>query len=165
MTRLVLVLALVASVSAAPTDSRSPSEIYANKTAAEVPAGPEVFGAFRGRTPCRDLCRLMNVPRSEACNKVKCRLVLYQDPLTKAPTTYTWAGKQRWAGKWSIVKGTKSDPNATVYQLEPRVEGGFLSFAKVDDNILLVIDREGNPLVGNANYSYTLNRIVRSGKP
>jgi hypothetical protein len=59
----------------------------------------------------------------------------------------------------------EADPNATVYQLEPNVAGGFLSFAKVDENILLVIDREGNPLVGNANFSYTLNRIVRSGSP
>ena len=60
-----------------------------------------------------------------------------------------------------MVKSTKSDREVTIYRLEPTGEGGFLAFMKVDENILLVVDREERPGVGNGEFSYTLNRIVR----
>jgi hypothetical protein len=138
----------------------SPTEVYAAKTNAETPTGPEIFGVFRGRTPCQELSGLLNVVSSEACNKVKCRLFLYQDPVSKAPTTYQWIGKIKWNGKWSIVKGTKSDPDAIVYRLEAPDSKADLSFLKLDENVLYVLDREGKPLVGNAHFSYTLNRSI-----
>jgi hypothetical protein len=140
----------------------SPSEIYAAKTAAETPVGPHIFGVFRGRTPCEDLAELLNAPASEACNKVKCRLFLYQDPATKLPTTYEWAGKTKWTGKWTIAQGTKSDPNATVIRLETPDPKSHLSFLKIDENILYILDRNETPLVGNIHFSYTLNRISPS---
>ena len=61
-------------------------------------------------------------------------------------------------GKWSIVKGTKGDPDAEVYQLDTDDQNGFLSFLKVDDNILFFLDKDRELLVGNEHFSYTLNR-------
>jgi len=159
-----LLLTLTGALWAAPASNpelTSASEIAAGKTAAEVPVGPEIFGVFRGRTPCQELSAQLNAAASQVCNKVKCRLILYQDPATKAPTTYRWAGKTNWTGSWSIIKGTQTDPKATVYQLHPPDPHAFLSFLKVDDNILFLLNKDGTPLVGNIEFSYTLNRVVR----
>jgi hypothetical protein len=145
----------------APSDTRSPTEIYAEKTASAVPTGPQIFGVFRGRTPCQDLAQLLKTPAVEACNKVKCRLTLYQDPVTKTPTTYEWAGKVRATGKWSLLKDSKTHPNKIVYQLDMPEHGGGLSLLQVDDNILYILNKAGDPLVGNVHFSYTLNRILK----
>jgi hypothetical protein len=139
----------------------SPTEIYAAKTASETPVGPHIFGIFRGRTPCQELAKLLDTPASEACNKVKCRLFLYQDPVTKLPTTYEWAGKIKCTGKWTISKGTKSDPAATVIRLEIPNSKSQLEFLRIDDDILYILGRNEEPLVGNMEFSYTLNRTSR----
>jgi hypothetical protein len=99
----------------------------------------------------------------DSCIKIKWQLVLFQDPTTHAPTTYAlggfaWRNPPK-TGKWAIVKGTKEDPHAVVYQLEPDNPQGFLSFLKADENILLFLDPDRNLLVGNSRFSYTLNRL------
>ena len=154
----IFLLATCVSLLGAPSDSPTPN--ISTNTPIGMPVGPEVYGIFNGRTPCQELSRQLNVPASEACNKVKCRLILYQDPATGAPTVYDWQGKIRWTGKWSIVKGAKDDPNAIIYRLDPQDARGFLSFLKADDNILLFLDRTDKPLVGNVDFSYTLNRAT-----
>jgi hypothetical protein len=129
----------------------------------KLPKGPQVHGYFEGRSPCREITRLLGVVGRVECFKIKWQLILFQDPATGAPTTYAlggfaWRNPPR-TGKWAIVKGTKEDPNATVYQLDSDQPQGFLSFAKADENILLFLDRERNLLVGNSRFSYTLNRV------
>lgn len=141
----------------APRDTRSPSEIAADKTAANVPTGPEIFGVFRGRTPCQELSECLRAQASYECNKIKCRLILCQDPVTKTPTTYMWAGKVRRDGKWSIAQET-TNPRRTIYKLE--MADTAISLIKVDDNILYIRGPKGDPLVGNSEFSYTLNRII-----
>jgi hypothetical protein len=156
------IFALVLCISVfAGEELTSPTEIYAAKTAAETPIGPHIFGVFRGRTPCQELAELLNTPASDACNKVKCRLFLYQDPATKLPTTYEWFGKTKSTGKWTITKGTKADPTATVFRLEMADLKAQLNFLQVDENVIYVMDRNEIPLTGNLHFSYTLNRISR----
>jgi hypothetical protein len=128
----------------------------------ELPTGPELFGYFEGRSPCQEIVRLLNMPGREACIKIKWQLVLFQDPVTHVPTTYAiggfaWRNPPR-TGKWAITKGYKEDPNALVYRLDPDDPQGFLSFVKIDDNILYFLDKDGELLVGNEKFSYTLNR-------
>ena len=127
--------------------------------------GPHVHGFFEGRSPCQEIVRLLNAPGKEACIKIKWGLILYRDPKTHTPTTYAlggfaWRNPPK-TGKWAVVKGTKEDPDAAVYQLDPDTPQGFLSFLKADDNILLFLDRDRNFLVGNERFSYTLNRVSR----
>jgi hypothetical protein len=109
---------------------------------------------------------LLNAAGREACTKIKWRLILYQDPVTHAPTTYAlggfmWRNPPR-TGKWTIFKGTPIDSNATVYQLDPDAPQGFLSFLKADDNILFFLDNDRNLLIGNIKHSYTLNRVTNN---
>jgi hypothetical protein len=128
-------------------------------------SGPNIHGYFEGRSPCQEIVRLLDASGRDECIKIKWQLILYRDPTTLAPTTYAlggfaWRNPPK-TGKWAIVKGTKEDPNAVVYQLDPDLPQGFLSFLKADDNILMFLDRDRNLLVGNSRFSYTLNRSTR----
>jgi hypothetical protein len=109
----------------------------------QIPQGPHVIGYFEGRSPCQEIAKLLNTSGRDACIKIKWQLILYQDPVTHAPTRYAlggfaWRNPPK-TGKWAIVKGTKEDPNAVVYQLDPDDPQGFLSFLKADDNILFLV--------------------------
>ena len=97
------------------------------------------------------------------CTKIKWRLTLYKDSVTGNPDTYGLLGfvykkDNPRIGKWRIIKGTKANPEAIVYQLDqPGREPLFLQ--KGDDNILFFLDQGKNLLVGNRDFSYTLNRV------
>ena len=61
-----------------------------------------------------------------------------------------------------MLKGTKTDPGAIVYQLEP--DSGkphSLVLLKADNNILFFLDENMNHLVGDTYTSYTLNRAKK----
>jgi hypothetical protein len=58
------------------------------------------------------------------------------------------------------MRGTKTDPNSTLYQLQFNTEKPQqnLVLLKGDDNILFLLDNEMNCMAGNDYCSYTLNR-------
>lgn len=123
-----------------------------------LPDGDSVYGVFVGRTPCQELMKEMNAER-KGCIKRKIGLTLYQDPVTRKPTSYELRGMGKWTGKgtWRSVQGAPHDPRATVFEI--RLDSNtFLYLLKGDDNVLFVLDRNRNFLTGNANFSYTLNR-------
>jgi hypothetical protein len=62
------------------------------------------------------------------------------------------------AGKWGIVKGTKTDPEAEVYQLHSEDSQIAVSFLKMSEDILHVLNSDQTMMVGNGAWSYTLNR-------
>jgi hypothetical protein len=61
-------------------------------------------------------------------------------------------------GTWTVLRGTGTRPDAVVYQLDPDKPRESLSFLKADDNILFFLDEGRNLMVGNGDFSYTLNR-------
>jgi len=104
------------------------------------------------------------------------RIVLYQDPATGSPTTYELnsaygVSKQGtpdlvrggtqidMAGKWEVLKGTQSDPAATVYRLNPDDPPMTVSFVKISDDLIHLLDRDGALVIGNGAWAYTLNRM------
>ncbi len=123
------------------------------------PSGSSLLGVFDGRTPCHDIVfEFTGVPPYPRCIKVKWQLTLYQDD-TGAPGTYVFRGTGTVReGTWTILLGTKTDPDAVVYQLHSDDLGDPVSFLKADDNHLFLMDRDMNLLVGNALFSYTLSR-------
>ena len=127
--------------------------------------GPQVFGVFEGRSPCHGIARELKTPQHAGCIKVKWRLTLYQNPETLAPTTYKVEGslyrQSAREGTWSIVRGAKTDPNAIVYQLNPTQTEAALFLLKADDNVLFFLNQNREPLVGHADFSYTLNRVAK----
>lgn len=151
-------------MNAAPQTSRSVNGGLQRVSATNVTAGSagsNITGIFDGRTPCQELARQLNVQTSSACDKIKWRLTLYQDPKTGAPATYKLEGfvyrNPPRSGDWTIRKAA-TDMHALVYQLDPDEGGEFLSFFKADEDVLFMLNKEGDFLVGNIHYSYTLNR-------
>ena len=141
-------------LAAAPPSADSPLVIP------PMPDGSTVLGVFEGRTPCDTIVfEFTGIPPHAGCLKVKWQLTLYQHQDTGAPGTYLFRGTSTVrTGTWTILHGTKSDPDAVVYQLRPDASQQLMSFLKVDDNHLFLLDGELNLLVGNALFSCTLSR-------
>lgn len=113
--------------------------------------------AFEGRTPC-------NVPGVVApgtsCYKLKWYIVLYADHQSNQPDRYKvlgspWRKEGGRTGNWKIIAGKNG---STVYRLNDENGDGFLYLLKLDEHILVFTDAQGKPLVGDEDFSYTLNR-------
>lgn len=120
--------------------------------------GDPVLVVYEGRIPC------MVIPD---CNKIKVGLALYQNAQTKLPTTYLLArvgvgtGNDRITnvGTLTLTHGTALDPQAVVYQLDTNAPQEFRSYWVIGRDILFMLDQDRNPRVGDAAYSYVLNRM------
>lgn len=112
---------------------------------------------FQGRTPCGDFS--IN-RRSQSCIKMKWLIVFYANK--NQPTTYLlnrsnmlpleYAGKK---GTWKIIAGKDG---RIIYELTPDQETIPTYLLKLDEGVLIFTDAKGNLLVGNRDFSYTLNR-------
>lgn len=142
-----------------PPPANAPSVSY---SLAPLATGPDVFGVFEGRSPCLGIARELKIALDLHRMKAKWRVTLYQNPETQAPTTYRVEGTLHRLGaregSWSIIRGTKADPAAIVYRLAPAKGEETLFLLKGDDNVLFFLDQKQKPLVGHADFSYTLNR-------
>jgi hypothetical protein len=142
-----------------------------------APGASSILGVFVASTPCSQGTRpLPGIAVNTDCELIKWKLTLYQDEITKTPTTYKLrslyglpkqgtkgfigGGKKiEMEGKWTIVNGTPSDRHAIVYQLHDMEANKTISFLKLNDNLLHVLDSEQHLMIGSAAWSYTLNRI------
>ncbi|HET9905072.1 MAG TPA: hypothetical protein VFQ23_00480 [Anaerolineales bacterium] len=161
----------------ASTQVPTPAITQQMPAASPVPSGSELYGVFQANTPCSAEARpLPQIPADAACEQMKWNLILYQDTETGAPTTYNLTSSYGMAkpntndlidggtsiemkGNWTITAGTKSNPEAIVYQLNDKDSQDSVSFLKVSDDMLHVLGREKALLVGNGAWSYTLNRM------
>lgn len=153
-----------------------------------APAGSnpskETSVVFAGTTPCSNVIRSIHkinpepdCPLQECkCILVEWELTLYIDANTKAPTRYKLKGINRYIvketnmysepgvkseaeGKWAIVQGSKTNPGVILYQLNPEKPGMSLSFIKLSDHLLHIVDQNEKLMIGNEFHSYTLNRV------
>jgi hypothetical protein len=141
-----------------------------------APVGSSTLGVFVATSPCDAGSKsLFRIPETAACEMIKWRLTLYQDSSALTPTTYQLeylyglsqpntngiaqgGAKVARTGKWAIVRGAKTNPDAVVYQLDSDKAQGSFFLLKADDNIIFFLSKEKNLLVGNGDFSYTLNR-------
>lgn len=125
-------------------------------------AADSIVGVFEGRTPCGPIANEFTGFPSQNCEKIKWQLTLYRDASTRRPTAFLYEGTRTTRrGTWTIQRGTASDPNAQVYRLTPALSGKVLSLLSVDENVLLLLDTELRVLIGDASWSYVLNRTDR----
>jgi hypothetical protein len=118
-----------------------------------------VLGVFEGRTPCGRIAVEFTGFPGDGCEKIKWRLTLFQDSASGRPTTFRYQGtRTSREGTWALSRGTPSDPGAAVVRLTPAAPHPAIAFQKVDD-VLLLLDGAGNAVVGDASWSYTLNRV------
>jgi hypothetical protein len=131
-------------------------------TIAPLAMGDTVFGVFEGRTPYQIIARQLNIQRHSAGFKAKWRITLYKDPATGRPTTYKVEGtlfrRDVREGTWTIGRGTKDDEKAVVFELAAAGTQETIQLLQGDNDVLFFLDSERRPLVGHADFSYTLNR-------
>lgn len=113
--------------------------------------------AFEGRTPC-------GVPNiiepGKQCYKLKWYVVLYNKGndeqgvyrILGTPYRREEGGKR---GNWKIMTGKDG---RIVYQLNDEKGNPYIRLLKLDDGVLIFTDEKGNLLVGDHDFSYTLNR-------
>lgn len=110
---------------------------------------------YEGRTPCQD----------PGCSKIKWRLTLNRDPATLLPTTYVLlriSDKQSEVqGNWSITKGSPSNSEAVIYRLDPENPEKTIALFAADRNVIFFLDKTSQLIIGNGDFSYTLNKKYR----
>ena len=143
----------------APDPSLSAGGDGGSYTISPLSTGPTVYGIFEGRTPCHGLARALQRTVAPGCARLKWRLTLLQDPVNQKPTTFKLEGSMfrgdRLEGPWTISANN-------VVTLEHADRTMLVSLLKVADDAVMFQDRSGNLLVGNASFSYTLERRKRS---
>ncbi len=112
--------------------------------------------AYIGRTPCK-IPGI--VPAGTTCYKLKWSIVLYAGAANNETGTYRMNGTPYYekggiTGKWKIVTGKN---NRIIYQLNDDNGKALIYLLKLDENILVFTDEQGNLLVGDGDFSYTLN--------
>lgn len=118
---------------------------------------------FGGRTPCLDIARENNLTVVDGCFKLKWKLTLNRDPRTLLPTTYllqtTFNRASDITGKWTITKGSPSNPAAIIYQLYNDKQEKTFALLAGDDNVLFFLNKNSELFVGNGDFSFTLDKI------
>lgn len=118
---------------------------------------------FVGRSPCQALAAMLRKTVGPDCIKIKWDLRFNRDATGSASTYSVRHTLIRdivaKTGKWRIVSGNAAVPGAVIYQLDPDKPDESLYLLRVDRNLLIFLDKYLNPLVGNADFSYTLNLI------
>jgi hypothetical protein len=112
---------------------------------------------YDGRTPCK-IPGL--IPTGKECYKVKWRIIFYADARKNEPSSYriwgtNWRKEGNKTGNMKIIKGTN---NRIMYQLNDDDGKGFIYLLKLDEHILVFTDANGKLLVGDEDFSYTLNQ-------
>jgi hypothetical protein len=118
---------------------------------------------YDGRTPCQDYAAEHQLKVTSACFKLKWKLILNRDAITHAPTTYTIRKvvdniPRNVSGNWAIIEGTKENPDAIIYQLDPEDPENSICFLAGDEHVLFFLDKKFNLHAGNGDFSYTLNK-------
>jgi hypothetical protein len=121
-------------------------------------SGPTVYGIFEGRTPCQGIAGELKRQVHPGCWKLKWRVTLYQEPGAEKPTTYkaegSLFGNPLREGKWSYGTG----PLGVTYRLEGANGAPPIQLLRGDDDVLFFLGQDGKPMMGSADFAYTLNR-------
>jgi len=152
---LALVLALAGCRSAAPPVTGSSQSLAPDAAAA---AEAVLVGTYAGTLPCAD------------CGGIRTRLTLYAksrlqtgegafDLSEEYLTTRDANRRVDTRGRWILLRGTPTDVDATVYQLNiDGAERVVMFFLRVGDEALRLLDREQREIRSTANY--TLARMT-----
>lgn len=111
--------------------------------------------SFVGRTPCR----VAGFDGRKECYKLKWAIVLYKSGQNAMGKYKLWGspwykeGGRR--GAWKIIE---EKDHRIFYLLNDDKGNEFARLLALDENVLAFTDAKGNLLVGNLDFSYTLNR-------
>jgi hypothetical protein len=113
---------------------------------------------YEGRTPC-------GVPgvieAGRECYKLKWKIIFFPISNTFHHGRYKIFGTAYRAqnvktGSWRVVQG---EDGRIIFELNNDLEKNYLNLVKLDEQILIFSDRDGKLLVGNEDFSYSINRV------
>jgi hypothetical protein len=130
---------------------------------------------FVGSSPCDQSMRpFLSIPGEHPCEFVKWKLALFENTDQQLPRfvlEYTYgmsqAGTQGFVnggtdvkiiGRYNLARSTGTLPGESVIKLQQDAPNLPISFAKLNKNILHMLDNEGQLMIGNAGWSYTLSK-------
>jgi hypothetical protein len=129
----------------------------------DPPTGADIYGIFEGRTPCNPISAQLGATVDPACDHLKWQVILYHDTLTLAPTVFMLTtelfNRRPLKGKWEIAG--KKNTSGTLLALYYSPNRDPLYLLRGDDNVLFILNDSGQMLTGNADFSYTLNRVKK----
>jgi hypothetical protein len=132
---------------------------------------------FVGTTPCDAISRkfLGGLSTEASCHCIMWRLTLLSTERAKESgeytleVTYGLPGRDdpnqvvegptaRLKGRWDTVRGSKANSQAVVYRIHGGEKDQTLLLARRGENLLHFLNDDKTLRVGNAGWSYTLNR-------
>lgn len=122
---------------------------------------------FDGRTPCHEIATSHpEMKANSGCFKLKWKLTLNKDSITFFPTTCTIRNivdnqPRDISGKWTIIEGTKTNPEAIIYRIQVDNLANPMLFLVGDENVLFFLDQNYHPFIGNRDFSFTMNKRVQ----
>jgi hypothetical protein len=132
---------------------------------------------FVSASPCDAIARYyLDIPKDLACEMIKWRLSLYTHPRDKTPTrfqlSYTYGmtkpGTRDFmnggltkeiTGSWTEIASTAHSVGSHIYQLQPASRQGTIPLLKLNEQVLHLLDTNGHLMIGNAGFSYTMNKL------
>lgn len=132
---------------------------------------PHAATEFAGSTPCGNLARRFLQIGNFACEQITWELVLRNDPghprrfdlrvlyrlpVPGAPGHLDAGTPLRLRGTWTSGSGSSAHRGRTIYTLT--IDDRTLRFALLENNLLHLLAADSRLMVGNAGWSYTLNR-------
>jgi len=137
-------------------------------------SAPVVFVAS---TPCSSGTRpLPGIPEGAGCELIKWELKLSGGTGKQMSGTYILncdygmpkqgtrgfidGGKHLFReGKWIIMRGRGTNPSAIIYRLDPDKPLVAVSFLRLNENLIHLLDSHQRLMIGTGAWSYTLNRV------
>jgi hypothetical protein len=112
---------------------------------------------FEGRTPCRGIEELMIGQTRPECYKKKWLIYLYKSSSNAGSGTYKIGNVEPRRGNWKLKK---NETGKTIYSIDLN-NGNTLDLMRVDENIVYIMNERGGLMVGDHDFSYSLNRRTR----
>ena len=146
---------------------------YAQAPPTDRSSVPAVFVAS---TPCSSNTKpLAGISREAGCELIKWELRLWGESGKPTSGVYvrdcTYGMPKQGArgfidggsrlhrkGKWTVIKGIGINPAAIIYRLDPDTPRVSVSFLRLNDNLLHLLDSHNQLMIGTGAWSYTLNR-------
>jgi hypothetical protein len=140
-------------------------------------ASHHVKEEFVGSTPCGPLSRefIGGLPAEAPCHCITWRLTLFSGGDSGNPATYQLVATYgvpppgdpnqlvdgptvKTEGSWTLTEGARSNPLAKVYSIQNREKQRVLSLARVSEHLAHFLNEDKSLRIGNAGWSFTLNR-------
>jgi len=113
---------------------------------------------LEGRSPC-GVPGI--IPEGKLCYKLKWYIIFYTVDAANNSGIYKvygtpWREQRGRTGKWQLIS---TNDGHSIFKLNKDDGSALLNLLQLDNNVFLFTDARGNLLVGDQDFSYTLNRF------